>query len=58
MYDDLIISNSVKKQFDLSGQNAVITGGAGFLGIQFAEAIMEMGGNSILIDIDEFHLLK
>ena len=32
---------SVKKQFDLSNKNIVITGGAGFLGLYFAEAIAD-----------------
>ena len=53
MYEDIIIHNSVKKQFDLSGKSAIITGGAGFLGIQFAEAISEMGGYPLLIDINK-----
>jgi NAD(P)-dependent dehydrogenase (short-subunit alcohol dehydrogenase family) len=50
MFKDIVIHDSVKKQFDLTGRNAIITGGAGFLGIQFAEAIAEMGGKPILID--------
>jgi len=53
MYRDIEIAQSVKEQFDLSGKVALITGGAGFLGIQFAEAIAEMGGEPILIDINE-----
>ena len=53
MYEEIIIHNSVKKQFDLSGKSAIITGGAGFLGIQFAEAISEMGGYPLLIDINK-----
>jgi len=56
MYEDIVISDSVSKQFDLTGRKAVITGGAGFLGIQFAEAIAEMGGKSLLIDINEKQL--
>lgn len=46
------ISSSVKKQFDLTGKCAVITGGAGFLGLQFSETIAEMGGKPILLDFD------
>jgi NAD(P)-dependent dehydrogenase (short-subunit alcohol dehydrogenase family) len=38
--------------FDLSGKVAVITGGAGLLGIKHAEAIAEAGGIPILIDIN------
>ncbi|MBN2121138.1 MAG: SDR family oxidoreductase [Candidatus Omnitrophica bacterium] len=44
--------NSVKKQFDLSGKNILITGGAGFLGRFFCEAVSEMGGFPIILDID------
>jgi len=44
---------SVKKQYDLTNKVCVITGGAGFLGRQFASAILEMGGSPILIDVDE-----
>ena len=58
MYEDIYISKSVKKQFDLSGRKAVITGGAGFLGVQFAEAIIEMGGKSILIDNNDSQISK
>jgi NAD(P)-dependent dehydrogenase (short-subunit alcohol dehydrogenase family) len=43
---------SVKKQYNLSGKNIVITGGAGFLGRIFAEAVAEMGGLPILLDIN------
>ena len=44
--------SSVKKQYDLSGKNIVITGGAGFLGRNFAEAMAEMGGFPILLDVN------
>jgi NAD(P)-dependent dehydrogenase (short-subunit alcohol dehydrogenase family) len=44
--------SSVKKQYDLSNKNVIITGGSGFLGLHFAEAIAEMGGFPILLDID------
>lgn len=37
--------------FDLSGRVAVITGGAGFLGAQHAEAIADAGGTPVLVDI-------
>ena len=43
---------TVKEQLDLTGKNVVITGGAGFLGLHFAEGIAEMGGVPILIDLD------
>lgn len=42
---------SVKDQFDLSGRAAIITGGAGLLGVKHAEAIAEMGGIPVLVDI-------
>jgi NAD(P)-dependent dehydrogenase (short-subunit alcohol dehydrogenase family) len=43
---------SVPALYDLSGRVAVITGGAGFLGVRHAEAIVEMGGIPVLVDID------
>jgi NAD(P)-dependent dehydrogenase (short-subunit alcohol dehydrogenase family) len=59
---NLIISNesppkyvpkvSVKEQFSLKDRSCLITGGAGFLGVQFAQAIAEMGGLPILLDIN------
>lgn len=38
--------------FDLSGRTALITGGAGLLGPQHAAAILEVGGDVILGDVD------
>ena len=43
---------SVRGAFDLDGRVAVITGGAGLLGVRHAEAIIEMGGVAVLLDID------
>ena len=43
---------SVKKAFDLKDRVAVITGGAGFLGVKHAEAVAEMGGIPVLVDLD------
>jgi NAD(P)-dependent dehydrogenase (short-subunit alcohol dehydrogenase family) len=43
---------SVAESFELSGRTAVITGGAGLLGVRHAEAIAEMGGVPVLVDID------
>ncbi len=37
--------------FDLTGRVAVITGGAGMLGVQHAEAIAEFGGIPVLLDL-------
>jgi NAD(P)-dependent dehydrogenase (short-subunit alcohol dehydrogenase family) len=38
---------------DLTGRVALITGGAGLLGVKHAEAIAELGGVPVIIDIDE-----
>lgn len=43
---------SIKDAFDLTGRVAIITGGAGLLGVKHAEAIAEMGGIPILLDFD------
>lgn len=42
----------VRDSFDLTGQVAMITGGAGLLGVKHAEAVAEMGGVPVLVDID------
>lgn len=49
---------SVKAQYDLTGRICLITGGAGFLGRQFAEAVGEMGAVPILLDVAESELAK
>lgn len=46
------MGSSVKDTFDLSGKVAIITGGAGMLGVMHAEAIAEAGGCPVLADID------
>jgi NAD(P)-dependent dehydrogenase (short-subunit alcohol dehydrogenase family) len=43
---------SVKHAFDLSGRVAVITGGAGLLGTKHAEAVIELGGVPVLLDLN------
>ena len=48
-----IHKDSVKEAFALNGKVAIITGGAGLLGAKHAEAIAEMGGIPLLVDIDE-----
>jgi NAD(P)-dependent dehydrogenase (short-subunit alcohol dehydrogenase family) len=42
---------SVRSKFDLTGRVAFITGGAGLLGVQHANAVAEMGGIPVLVDI-------
>lgn len=42
----------MREVFDLTGRVAVITGGAGFLGVKHAEAIAEFGGWPVLADVD------
>ncbi|HYX27356.1 MAG TPA: SDR family oxidoreductase [Pyrinomonadaceae bacterium] len=47
--------SSVKTAFDLTGRVAVITGGAGLLGKKHAEAIAEMGGVPVMLDLKAGH---
>ena len=42
-----------KDRYDITGRVALITGGAGLLGVQHAEAIAEIGGVPVLLDVDE-----
>lgn len=46
-------SSSVRNAFDLGGRVVIITGGAGLLGVRHAEAVVELGGMAVLVDIDE-----
>jgi NAD(P)-dependent dehydrogenase (short-subunit alcohol dehydrogenase family) len=43
-------------KFDLTGKTALITGGAGLLGIEHAAALLELGATVILTDIEEHGL--
>jgi NAD(P)-dependent dehydrogenase (short-subunit alcohol dehydrogenase family) len=45
------VSRNGFDSFDLTGRTAVITGGAGLLGVQHARAIAAAGGIPILVDI-------
>src|SRR5215471_862534 len=49
-------ADNVRDRFELKDRVAVITGGAGLLGMRHAEAIAEMGGNPVLVDIDDDRL--
>jgi NAD(P)-dependent dehydrogenase (short-subunit alcohol dehydrogenase family) len=44
---------TIRNLLDLTDRVAFITGGAGLLGLRHAEAIAEMGGTPVLVDIDE-----
>jgi len=48
-----MIMNEVQKLFDLTDQVAIVTGGAGFLGQQFSEALSEAGAKVVVADIDQ-----
>jgi NAD(P)-dependent dehydrogenase (short-subunit alcohol dehydrogenase family) len=50
---DKSVAYDFKNIFNLDGRVCIVTGGAGFLGLQFCEAIAEMGGIPIIIDSDE-----
>ena len=43
-------------KFKIDGKVAIITGGAGLIGIKHAEAVIEGGGIPVLLDIDEGRL--
>jgi NAD(P)-dependent dehydrogenase (short-subunit alcohol dehydrogenase family) len=44
-------SNTLPELFDLTGRVAIVTGGAGMLGLRHAEAIAEAGGIPVLADL-------
>ena len=46
------------QNFDLNGKWALITGGAGLLGEEHAIALLEVGANIVLWDIDKENLIK
>lgn len=48
--------NDALKRFDLTGRTALITGGAGLLGIEHAAALLEIGATVVLTDIVESSL--
>jgi NAD(P)-dependent dehydrogenase (short-subunit alcohol dehydrogenase family) len=53
MGEPMQTNSSVRERFNLQGRVAIITGGAGMLGLKHAEAIAEMGGVPVLVDIRE-----
>jgi len=49
---------NLSKAFDLSGRVAVITGGAGLLGVQHARAIAQAGGTPVLVDVSSVRAVE
>lgn len=43
---------SVKELMDLKGRCAIVTGGSGYLGYTFSDALAEMGSDIVLVDIN------
>lgn len=46
------MNKNIIDKFNLDGQVIVITGGAGLLGREYAQAIVDVGGNVVVADID------
>ena len=46
------MKQTLQNKFDINGKVAIITGGAGFLGVKHAEAIIYGGGIPVLVDIE------
>jgi 2-deoxy-D-gluconate 3-dehydrogenase len=44
--------SSIQELFDLTNRVAIVTGGAGFLGRQFSEALLEAGAKVVIADLD------
>ncbi len=44
---------SIKELMNLSGRTALVTGGAGYIGTAFCEALAEAGANIAVLDISE-----
>jgi NAD(P)-dependent dehydrogenase (short-subunit alcohol dehydrogenase family) len=45
--------NSITEKFNLAGKTALITGGAGLLGVEHAAALLEINSNVVLTDIND-----
>ena len=41
------------ENYSLTGKTALITGGAGMLGVQHAAVILEVGGNVVITDLKQ-----
>jgi NAD(P)-dependent dehydrogenase (short-subunit alcohol dehydrogenase family) len=54
----LFMAKSTKGLFDLTGRVAIITGGAGLLGMQYASAIAEAGGHVVIADLSQETVAK
>jgi NAD(P)-dependent dehydrogenase (short-subunit alcohol dehydrogenase family) len=52
------VTRSVKELFDLTGRVAIITGGAGMLGMQHAAAVAEAGGHAVVADLFEEDVMR
>ncbi|MDP1604375.1 MAG: SDR family oxidoreductase [Legionella sp.] len=52
------MSKNVIQSFSLEGKVIAITGGAGFVGVQHAKAVVEAGGIPVLLDINREALEK
>ena len=46
------------EKYSLVGKTALITGGAGLLGVQHAAAILEVGGSVVITDLKKINLAK
>jgi len=46
------LPRTVSQRFDLTGRVAIITGGAGFLGLKHAESLAQAGGIPVLLDLE------
>ena len=54
-----MISQSMSlPKFDLRGKSALITGGAGLLGKEHALALLEVGANVVLWDVNSENLIR
>lgn len=49
-------TQNVRDKFTLYGKVCIVTGGAGFLGQQHAEAIIEAGGWPVILDINKINI--